>query len=83
MVEQAAAPKRFLRSITVLLTNLLSMGDGPTNPGGRILRVVDRRSGADLFRHIETIGEDHPDMLQALERDLATMSADEFAKVWG
>ena len=83
VIDQTATPKRFLRSIVVLVANVFALGDGPRNPGGRILRVVDRRTGEPIFTHIEAIGEDHPDMLRALNRDLETLTAADFAKRWG
>ena len=83
VIDQTARPNRFFRSVVVLVASLFAFGDGPRNAGGRILRVIDRRSGEAVFSHIEALGEDHPDMLHALQHDLDNLSATEFADRWG
>ncbi len=82
-LEETSTPKKWFRSLIVLVTGLLSLGEGPMNPGGTIISVVRRDTGEELFRHVEDLGDDEGHLLRGIETDLATMTADEFAATWG
>lgn len=73
---------RALRFITVLIGAIISLGDGPANPGGRniVIRALD--DGSELARIVEDWGDDENNLLIGIERDLATMTAREFASAW-
>lgn len=82
VIDESALPKRLLRTVFVFVTNLFTMGSGPMNPGGRTITAVNKQTGEELFRHVEMLGDDEGGLLEGINRDIATMSADEFAKVW-
>lgn len=80
--EQTALPKRLLRGLVVLVTNLIALGDGPANPGGRVFSVREIATGQEISRHVEDLGDDEGYLLAGIEDDLATMTAHEFKAAW-
>lgn len=80
--ESTAKKRRFFGYLGVLISNLLAYGDGPANPGGRIIVVRDKHTGEELFRHIEDWGDDNAHLLGGIQADLDTMTAEEFAHTW-
>lgn len=69
-----------VRSVVVLATNVLSMGDGPANPGGGRYDIIDRSSGEVLGSVAEWLGDDH--LAPELHDDLEQLSAAAFREKW-
>ena len=85
VLEEAAAPKRFLRSLYVLITSFfasLTNDFAPVNPGGTIVSVRRIDTGAEAFRHIEDLGDDEAHLIDSIRTDLATMTVEEFDARW-
>ena len=83
VLHEARGPKSWWRIAFLFVVGLFTMGAGPSNPGGMILSVVHKDSGDELFRHIEDLGDDEGHLLDGIQHDLASMTADEFAARWG
>lgn len=82
VLHDPSGPKSWLRVAFLFVVGLFTMGAGPANPGGMIISVMHKETGAELFRHIEDIGDDEGHLLHGIEQDLAAMTADEFKAVW-
>lgn len=80
--EDASGPKSWFRSALVLIVGVFTMGSSPANPGGAIISVRERESGNEIFRHIESPGDDEGHLLNGIEQDLAAMTAADFAARW-
>jgi len=83
VLEEASGPKSWFRTVLVFVFGLFTMGSGMTNPGGMVISVVHKETGDELFRHIEDLGDDEGHLLDGIENDLASMTAQEFAARWG
>ena len=86
VVDEARPPKRWLRSLGVLLANVTSWfdgyGAGPTNPGGRTIKVVDRSTGKIVLEFVEGFGDDERTSLSMLQHDLESQTVGEFTASW-
>ncbi len=83
VLEETSTSKKWFRSLLDLIMGLLSLGDAPVNPGAMIISVVNKDTGDEVFRYVEEMGDDEDHLLHDIERDLASMTADEFAATWG
>lgn len=85
VTQETSGPKSWLRTAFALVDNVLSMismGPATQNPGGMILSIRDRATGAEVFRHVEDMGDDDGHLLRGIQQDLETMTATEFATRW-
>ncbi|MEZ5245223.1 MAG: hypothetical protein R2707_09020 [Acidimicrobiales bacterium] len=80
--QPAAFWRRIPRFLVVFVTNVLSMGSGPANPGGNAVRIVDKRTGRVVATVVEQLGDDGQGTVSSMTADLAEMAADEFAEKW-
>ncbi len=73
---------RSWRSVALLAVGLVTSGAGPTNPGGRRARIIERSSGRTLRTVSEHLG-DSPggDPLDAAA-DVERLDRDEFRRRW-
>lgn len=78
----ASLVRRVFGPIAVLFTNVVTMGGGPANPGGRTFVVRDKQSGDVLFERRETFADDQTGLGEAIQRDLDTLTADAFEAEW-
>lgn len=81
VIEETAVPQGRLRNVLAFISNLVMMRDRVHTPSGMIVTVVDRQTGHEGFRHVSVVGDDDG-LVESIERDLAAMSAVEFADVW-
>lgn len=82
VVEDPREPRSRFATAGAALMGLFTGGSAPTNTGGMILSVVRKGDGVELFRHIEDFGDDEDQLLEGIRKDLASMTADEFATRW-
>lgn len=80
--EPLPAWRRLPRVIVVLVTNVLSMGSGPANPGGGAIRIIEKGSGREVSILVEQMGDDGQGVVSSISADLSVMSADDFASKW-
>lgn len=80
--EPVALWKRLPRLLVVFVTNVLSMGSGPANPGGGTVRIVEKRTGRVVSTVTEELGDDGRGTVSSMSADLAEMPADGFARKW-
>lgn len=86
VVEEPATTKRWLRGFGTLLANVAGwvegLTTGPTNPGGRTVRVADQRTGETVFEFVEEFGDDARMALATVQHDLDTKTIAEFEAAW-
>lgn len=74
--------RRAARIFTVFVANLLSMGSGPANPGGDLVRVVEKATGREALSAMEEMGDDGHGTVSSIRSDLSSMTAEAFATKW-
>lgn len=86
VVEEPARAKRWLRGFGTLIANVAGWFEGlvtgPTNPGGRVIEVVDIRTGESVFEFVEEFGDDARMGLASIQHDLDTKTVGEFEAAW-
>lgn len=82
VVRQDRTVKGRLRTLALALMQLITAGGAPSNPGGRTIASVDRRTGQTLVRHFESLGEDDGLVPKAMRDDLESCSVEEFLARW-
>ncbi len=80
VVHQTGSPNSRLRNGLQFVARLF--GTGAADPHSVILSIVHQETGHELFRHIEDLGDDDGHMLADIERDLASMTVEEFELAW-
>lgn len=86
LIDDVERPKRWFRSVGVLIANVASwfdgFGAGPTNPGGRTITVVDATTGSVVLEFAEEFGDDARFALATVEHDLGSQTIGEFEAKW-
>jgi len=82
VLEETAGTRSWIRSVSLFVAGVFGRESAP-DPGGMIISVVHKQNGSELFRHIEDMGDDDGHLLDGIQHDLASMTADEFAARWG
>ncbi len=82
-LHDTAGKPSLVRTALLSLIRVFRKRPNAEGPAGMIISVVNKETGDELFRHIEDIGDDEGHLLDGIERDLASMTADEFAARWG
>ena len=74
--------RRLPRLLIVFVSNALSMGSGPANPGGGLIRVIEKSTGQVVGTFVEELGDDGQGTVSSMRADLTEMRADDFARKW-
>lgn len=81
-VEEPSRRSKVLRTIGAVTAGVLTSGSGPTNTGGRRMVIKERDTDDVMAEWPEPAFDEHHDLFGRIERDLATLTADEFARQW-
>jgi hypothetical protein len=82
VVEETASHKTLLRSALTFVVGTRTMRSRSMDTGGMIISVLNKESGEEIFRHIEEMASDEDPLLVGIRKDLASMTAKEFAARW-
>jgi hypothetical protein len=77
-----APPEAGRRWTAVVLSQLVTSGQGLDNPGGYRAVIRERSSGRIVGEFAEQLGADATDAFRVVLADFATMTAEEFTAVW-
>ncbi len=85
-LDEPARPKRWFRGLGVIIANIAlwidGFGTGPTNPGGRTIKVIDNSTGCVVLEFVEEFGDDARLSLAMLEKDIESLTAEDFESRW-
>ena len=85
-VDDAPAPQRWFRALAALVLNAASSfngsGEGPSNPGGRRVKVVEQGTGHVVFEFVENFGDDAQVSLSTIQADMESQTLAEFQSKW-
>lgn len=79
---KASLGRRIRAWLALVLTNLISYGQGPSNPGSRDFVIFDRATGTERARFEGPVGDDDNHLSAVMSADLESMSAQEFESTW-
>ncbi len=86
IVDDAERSKRWFRSLGVLIANVAGwfegLGSGPSNPGGRTIKVMDNTTGLVVLEFVEEFGDDAQVGLSTLHSDIESQTVGEFRTKW-
>ena len=86
VIDEAKPPKRWFRLLGVLIANVAAwfdgFGAGPTNPGGRTIRVIDTSTRDVVLEFVEGFGDDAQQSLAMLQDDVESQCVDAFRTKW-
>lgn len=86
VVDEAEPPTRWFRNLGVLIANIASWVDGfstgPTNAGGRTIKVIDNSTGHVVFEFVEGFGDDAQVSLSMLQDDIESQTVQQFTARW-
>lgn len=83
-VEVRDGPRRtrLWRALVAIVLGLLTLGAGPTNPGGRRFLILRRDATEVLAEVVEDFADEQNLTLAGVLEDLDRLSPDEFAARW-